>query len=105
MGSRGILLLKLAPPKHYILNENRINNISSSKLFTRHCTTSSLEPPDLSRLAETARISLNPSRVIHFLVLQVEEFTPKIRAYQVIDWYARNSLNPSRVSLIVGRRH
>ncbi|RRT72890.1 hypothetical protein B296_00012048 [Ensete ventricosum] len=38
------------------------------------------EPPDVSRLADTARISLTPE--------EVEQFAPKIR--QVIDWYARS---------------
>ncbi|KAK3213036.1 hypothetical protein Dsin_017742 [Dipteronia sinensis] len=82
MGSRGILLLKLSPPKHFVFNKNT-KNVSSSKLFIRHCstttTTSSLEPPDLPRLAETARISLTPR--------EVEEFAPKIR--QVIDWFGQ----------------
>ncbi|MCD7463774.1 hypothetical protein HAX54_051354 [Datura stramonium] len=38
-----------------------------------------LEPPDVPRLAQTARISLAPQ--------QVEEFAPKIR--QVIDWFGQ----------------
>ncbi|KAK4853380.1 hypothetical protein QYF36_008350 [Acer negundo] len=92
MGSRGILLLKLAPPKQFVFNKNT-KNVSSSKLFIRHCstTTSSLEPPDLPRLAETARISLTPR--------EVEEFAPKIR--QVIDWFGQlqavdlNSIDPA----------
>ncbi|KAK8654818.1 hypothetical protein V6N13_107416 [Hibiscus sabdariffa] len=42
-------------------------------------TRSSLQPPDLPRLAETARISLAPN--------EVEEFAPKIR--QVIDWFGQ----------------
>ncbi|KAG9132412.1 hypothetical protein Leryth_008351 [Lithospermum erythrorhizon] len=46
---------------------------------TRSYSTSSLEPPDVSRLAETARISLSPE--------EVEEFGPKIR--QVIDWFGK----------------
>ncbi|GER32122.1 aspartyl/glutamyl-tRNA(Asn/Gln) amidotransferasesubunit C [Striga asiatica] len=46
----------------------------------RFCTArSSLEPPDVARLAETARISLTPQ--------QVEEFGPKIR--QVVDWFGQ----------------
>ncbi|XP_051151688.1 glutamyl-tRNA(Gln) amidotransferase subunit C, chloroplastic/mitochondrial [Andrographis paniculata] len=40
---------------------------------------SSLEPPDLKKLAETARISLTPQ--------EVEEFAPKIR--QVVDWFGQ----------------
>lgn len=38
-----------------------------------------LEPPDVPRLAETARISLNPQ--------EIEEFAPKIR--QVVDWFGQ----------------
>ncbi|KAF5461653.1 hypothetical protein F2P56_017732, partial [Juglans regia] len=49
----------------------------------RSCSTasirSSLEPPDVPRLAETARISLTQN--------EVEEFAPKIR--QVIDWFGQ----------------
>ncbi|KAH7574304.1 hypothetical protein ACOSP7_008384 [Xanthoceras sorbifolium] len=94
MGSRGILLLKLAPPKHYIFNKNTIS-ISSSKVVIRRCSTtttrSSLQPPDVLRLAETARISLTSQ--------EVEEFGPKIR--QVIDWFGQlqavdlNSIDPA----------
>ncbi|CAA0838393.1 Glutamyl-tRNA(Gln) amidotransferase subunit C-chloroplastic/mitochondrial [Striga hermonthica] len=40
---------------------------------------SSLEPPDVAHLAETARISLTPQ--------QVEEFGPKI--HQVVDWFGQ----------------
>ncbi|KAG6644039.1 hypothetical protein I3843_08G027700 [Carya illinoinensis] len=49
----------------------------------RSCSTasirSSLEPPDVPRLADTARISLTQN--------EVEEFAPKIR--QVIDWFGQ----------------
>ncbi|EPS62057.1 hypothetical protein M569_12736, partial [Genlisea aurea] len=38
-----------------------------------------LDPPDVSRLAETARISISPE--------EVEEFAPKIR--QVVDWFGQ----------------
>ncbi|KAK8477568.1 hypothetical protein V6N11_057043 [Hibiscus sabdariffa] len=53
-----------------------------TNLGTRNFSTkirSSLQPPDLPRLAETARISLAPN--------EVEEFAPKIR--QVIDWFGQ----------------
>ncbi|EYU29304.1 hypothetical protein ABFS82_05G134100 [Erythranthe guttata] len=40
---------------------------------------SCLQPPDVPRLAQTARISLTPQ--------QVEEFAPKIR--QVVDWFGQ----------------
>ncbi|KAK2661407.1 hypothetical protein Ddye_007940 [Dipteronia dyeriana] len=76
MGSRGILLLKLAPSRRYILNKNRINNISSSKLFIQHCTFSSLQPSELPRLAKNYSNFSNPSRV--------EEFPPKIRQFECL---------------------
>ncbi|XP_047335149.1 glutamyl-tRNA(Gln) amidotransferase subunit C, chloroplastic/mitochondrial [Impatiens glandulifera] len=44
-----------------------------------HGVSSSLEPPDVSRLAKTARISLTPD--------EVEELAPKIR--QVVDWFGQ----------------
>ncbi|KAF8407123.1 hypothetical protein HHK36_006248 [Tetracentron sinense] len=44
-----------------------------------YATPSALPPPDLPRLAQTARISLTP--------LEVEEFAPKIQ--QVIDWFGQ----------------
>ncbi|ESR63992.1 glutamyl-tRNA(Gln) amidotransferase subunit C [Citrus sinensis] len=95
MGSRGLLLLKGAAPKHHIFNNTK-GSIFSSKMPTRYyyydydynnrtrnCSTtttrSSLEPPDVPRLAQTARISLTPH--------EVEEFAPKIR--QVIDWFGQ----------------
>uniref|UniRef100_A0A251RR57 Putative glu-tRNAGln amidotransferase C subunit n=1 Tax=Helianthus annuus TaxID=4232 RepID=A0A251RR57_HELAN len=40
---------------------------------------SSLERPDVARLAETARISLTPQ--------EAEEFAPKIQ--QVVDWFGQ----------------
>ncbi|TKY51551.1 Glutamyl-tRNA(Gln) amidotransferase subunit C [Spatholobus suberectus] len=54
------------------------------KLFQfRSCssttTCSSLQPPDLPRLAKTAQISLTPN--------EVEEIAPKIQ--QVIDWFGQ----------------
>ncbi|KAJ0030882.1 hypothetical protein Pint_12897 [Pistacia integerrima] len=99
MGSRGLLLLKgVAPPSNYIFNYTRTRSSSwSSKTpIFRECstttaTTSSLEPPDVPRLAETARISLSPH--------EVDEFAPKIR--QVIDWFGQlqavdlNSVDPA----------
>lgn len=42
-------------------------------------TRSSLLPPDVPRLADTARVTLTPC--------EVEEFAPKIR--QVIDWFGK----------------
>ncbi|KAI9177545.1 hypothetical protein LWI28_016558 [Acer negundo] len=73
IGSRGILLLKLAPPK----------------LVIRHCSTttksSSLEPPDLPRLAETTRISLTPHEVFIFLHLHfLQLFSIFLRLFFVV---------------------
>ncbi|KAL8537320.1 hypothetical protein ACS0TY_012463 [Phlomoides rotata] len=83
MGSKTVQFLLRAPPLP-----------PSSRLFSlRHCNfplasvankrfysvKSSLEPPDVPRLAETARISLTPQ--------EVEEFAPKIR--QVVDWFGQ----------------
>ncbi|XP_044471172.1 glutamyl-tRNA(Gln) amidotransferase subunit C, chloroplastic/mitochondrial [Mangifera indica] len=99
MGSRGFLLLKcLAPPKHnhFVFNCTRIGSWSSEtpklrKFSTTTAASSSLEPPDVPRLAETARISLCPQ--------EVDEFAPKIR--QVIDWFGQlqavdlNSVDPA----------
>nr|B9INH0.1 RecName: Full=Glutamyl-tRNA(Gln) amidotransferase subunit C, chloroplastic/mitochondrial; Short=Glu-AdT subunit C [Populus trichocarpa] len=89
MGSRAVLLLKgPSPPKHsilFLLNHKKISPAPSIRRFTTKATAngSSLEPPDVARLAETARISLTPQ--------QVEEFGPKIR--QVIDWHALLSVD------------
>ncbi|GMY17523.1 glutamyl-tRNA(Gln) amidotransferase subunit C, chloroplastic/mitochondrial isoform X2 [Fagus crenata] len=92
MGSKALLMLKgvsFIAPKNQIFNFNRkssfskvvVNHNNNSKV--RSCSTnttqSSLEPPDLPRLAETARISLTPN--------EVEEFAPKIG--QVIDWFGQ----------------
>ncbi|RZC50070.1 hypothetical protein C5167_018493 [Papaver somniferum] len=52
-------------------NANKPRNFSTQS--------SVLPPPDVSRLAQTARISLTPN--------EVEEFAPKIR--QVIDWFGQ----------------
>ncbi|KAI3860078.1 hypothetical protein MKX03_033778 [Papaver bracteatum] len=52
-------------------NANKHRNFSAQS--------SILPPPDVSRLAQTARISLTPN--------EVEEFAPKIR--QVIDWFGQ----------------
>ncbi|KAB5514156.1 hypothetical protein DKX38_028062 [Salix brachista] len=86
MGSRAVLLLVgPSPPKQNILFLLNYKKVSSAPSIRRRFTTkatadgSSLEPPDVARLAETARISLTPQ--------QVEAFGPKIR--QVIDWFGQ----------------
>ncbi|EEF45832.1 glutamyl-tRNA(Gln) amidotransferase subunit C, chloroplastic/mitochondrial [Ricinus communis] len=98
MGSRALLLLKVALPlKHQIKCLNYTKITPASELLTKRrfsikaTNGSSLQPPDVSRLAETARISLNQN--------EVEEFAPKIR--QVIDWFGQlqavdlNSVEPA----------
>ncbi|XVF35386.1 hypothetical protein REPUB_Repub18cG0141200 [Reevesia pubescens] len=88
MGSRALQLLMLGNFKF----KSSFSFASSSKLFflinnnnpkVRNLSTktrSSLQPPpDVARLAETARISLHPN--------EVDEFAPKIR--QVIDWFGQ----------------
>ncbi|OMO86640.1 Aspartyl/glutamyl-tRNA(Asn/Gln) amidotransferase, C subunit [Corchorus olitorius] len=83
MGSRALLMLsnfKFKPSfafssskTFFLINKNpKVRNFSTK-------TRSSLEPPDVPRLAETARISLSPN--------EVEEFAPKIQ--QVIDWFGQ----------------
>ncbi|RDX98052.1 Glutamyl-tRNA(Gln) amidotransferase subunit C, chloroplastic/mitochondrial [Mucuna pruriens] len=47
--------------------------------FSSTTTCSSLQPPDLSRLAKTAQISLTPN--------EVEEIAPKIQ--KVLDWFGQ----------------
>ncbi|XP_012077343.1 glutamyl-tRNA(Gln) amidotransferase subunit C, chloroplastic/mitochondrial [Jatropha curcas] len=88
MGSKALLLLKIPTPlqRHQII-------LNYGRRYSTRSTTnvSSLQPPDLPRLAETARISLAPN--------EVEEFAPKIR--QVIDWFGQlqavdlNSVEPA----------
>ncbi|KAF2286985.1 hypothetical protein GH714_036726 [Hevea brasiliensis] len=91
MGSRALLLLKVpSPPRqNSIFNNRKLSSVS--ELLThyysyriRGCSTkaahgSSLQPPDMPRLAETARISLTPN--------EVEEFAPKIG--RVIHWFGQ----------------
>ncbi|KAF9662372.1 hypothetical protein SADUNF_Sadunf18G0046400 [Salix dunnii] len=82
MGSRAALLL--LPPKQnivFLLNYKKVSSVPSIRRFTTKATAdgSSLEPLDVARLADTARISLTPQ--------QVEAFGPKI--LQVIDWFGQ----------------
>ncbi|KAF8033937.1 hypothetical protein BT93_C0274 [Corymbia citriodora subsp. variegata] len=97
MASRALLLLGGATPTNHrrLLFTRGVATFSSSisllhakldRVIIRCCSTSnspspssSLEPPDVPRLAATARISLTPQ--------EIEEFTPKIR--QVVDWFGQ----------------
>ncbi|XP_028782083.1 glutamyl-tRNA(Gln) amidotransferase subunit C, chloroplastic/mitochondrial [Neltuma alba] len=56
-----------------IVHHDKVRSCSSTKIQ------SSLPPPDVTRLAETARIALTSN--------EVEEFAPKIQ--QVIDWFGQ----------------
>ncbi|XP_058107351.1 glutamyl-tRNA(Gln) amidotransferase subunit C, chloroplastic/mitochondrial isoform X3 [Magnolia sinica] len=49
---------------------------AAARYYSVRC---SLEPPDVPRLADTARISLTPK--------EVEDFAPKIQ--QMIDWFGQ----------------
>ncbi|XP_019263764.1 PREDICTED: glutamyl-tRNA(Gln) amidotransferase subunit C, chloroplastic/mitochondrial-like [Nicotiana attenuata] len=84
MGSSIKALHLLKPATYSFFFNFTKNGISSLPLPIKqrrsYCVKSSvLEPPDVPRLAETARISLTPQ--------QVEEFAPKIQ--QVIDWFGQ----------------
>ncbi|XVF89136.1 hypothetical protein PTKIN_Ptkin19aG0106200 [Pterospermum kingtungense] len=82
MGSRALLMLSNFKFKTSFSSSSipffLINKNSKTRNFSVK-TTSYLQPPDVPRLAETARISLAPN--------EVEEFAPKIR--QVIDWFGQ----------------
>ncbi|KAG7031739.1 Glutamyl-tRNA(Gln) amidotransferase subunit C, chloroplastic/mitochondrial [Cucurbita argyrosperma subsp. argyrosperma] len=88
MGSGALRLLKgassLPSLNPQIFISTSLNSLPVSSIRIRKCSTApgiraSLQPPDVPRLAETARISLNPN--------EVEEFAPKIR--QVVDWFGQ----------------
>ncbi|XP_073147018.1 glutamyl-tRNA(Gln) amidotransferase subunit C, chloroplastic/mitochondrial [Henckelia pumila] len=72
------LLRSLLPPPFSSLRKGAFPKVLvPSKRF--YAAKSSLELPDVQRLAGTARISLTPQ--------QVEEFGPKIQ--QVVDWFGQ----------------
>ncbi|KAB2019833.1 hypothetical protein E1A91_D07G025300v1 [Gossypium mustelinum] len=85
MGSRALLMLTNFNFKTTVSSFGSASNpffLIKNNLRTRNFSTktrSSLQPPDLPGLAETARISLAPN--------EVEEFAPKIG--QVIDWFGQ----------------
>ncbi|CAB4296996.1 unnamed protein product [Prunus armeniaca] len=91
MGSRALLLVKgvsssPVPKNQLFCNFNCKSNFPrpNNNWVRTNCSTTqssgpSLEPPDLPRLAQTARISLTPH--------EVEEFAPKIGL--VIDWFGQ----------------
>ncbi|XP_059640179.1 uncharacterized protein LOC132282491 isoform X2 [Cornus florida] len=80
MGSRALSLLRTT--NHGVSNSRRRSSFSKSstqKWVRNYSVRSGLEPLDVPRLAETARISLPPG--------EVEEIAPKIR--QVLDWFGQ----------------
>ncbi|KAI4352892.1 hypothetical protein L6164_007100 [Bauhinia variegata] len=93
MGSRGLLLKGASYSSamcHSLISDCRSssNYFGFPKAITIHykkvrsfssTTRSSLQTPDVPRLAETARISLTST--------EIEEFAPKIK--QVIDWFGQ----------------
>ncbi|XP_004291148.1 PREDICTED: glutamyl-tRNA(Gln) amidotransferase subunit C, chloroplastic/mitochondrial [Fragaria vesca subsp. vesca] len=90
MGSRALLLVKDVSccllPKNQLLPNFNCNRKLPQVLHRRRSLStaitagsSSLEPLDVPRLAETARISLTPQ--------EVEEFAPKIG--QVMEWFGQ----------------
>ncbi|KAL5558616.1 hypothetical protein UlMin_034827 [Ulmus minor] len=96
MGSRALVLVKEVkcfpwPKEHNLFgnfncksNSPKVLILPNKDWVRRNCSTStapgsSLEPPDVPRVAATARISLTPQ--------EAEEFAPKIQ--QVVDWFGQ----------------
>ncbi|XP_059642292.1 glutamyl-tRNA(Gln) amidotransferase subunit C, chloroplastic/mitochondrial [Cornus florida] len=80
MGGKALSLLRTT--NHGVFNlrrRSRFSKSSTQKWVRNYSVRSGLEPLDVPRLAETARISLSPD--------EVEEFAPKIR--QVLDWFGQ----------------
>lgn len=87
MASRGLLFLKATATNQNFGNNNKSTfgrflttfRIRKVQKYSTQLSAAGLQPPDVSRLAETARISLTPN--------EVEEFGPKIQ--QVVDWFGK----------------
>ncbi|XP_075522433.1 glutamyl-tRNA(Gln) amidotransferase subunit C, chloroplastic/mitochondrial isoform X2 [Primulina tabacum] len=73
-----LLRSSLLPPPLSSLRKSSFSRVLVQKKRF-YAVKSSLELPDVQRLAETARISLTPQ--------QVEEFEPKIQ--QVVEWFGQ----------------
>ncbi|KAL1295293.1 hypothetical protein HN51_056184 [Arachis hypogaea] len=69
----------LRSPRLSFSIHNKKKKLLKFRSFSSKSTCSSLQPPDVSRLAKTAQISLTPD--------EIEEFAPKIQ--QVIDWFGQ----------------
>ncbi|THF99095.1 hypothetical protein TEA_021936 [Camellia sinensis var. sinensis] len=82
MGSRALLLLRPTTSTKDLYFKGRFLSealIPEKRRIRSYSVRSTIHPPDLPRLAETARISLTPD--------EVEEFAPKIQ--QVVDWFGQ----------------
>ncbi|CAL5361470.1 unnamed protein product [Camellia sinensis] len=82
MGSRALLLLRPTTSTKDLYFKSRFLSealIVEKRRVRSYSVRSTIHPPDLPRLAETARISLTPD--------EVEEFAPKIQ--QVVDWFGQ----------------
>ncbi|MQL74612.1 hypothetical protein Taro_006968 [Colocasia esculenta] len=83
-GGAVLAVVRRAPvgstPHHWLV-PSAVTQRSPNFPGRRFCTRAraALEPPDVTRLADTARISLSSE--------EVEEFAPKIR--QVVDWFGQ----------------
>uniref|UniRef100_A0A7C9CVG1 Glutamyl-tRNA(Gln) amidotransferase subunit C, chloroplastic/mitochondrial n=1 Tax=Opuntia streptacantha TaxID=393608 RepID=A0A7C9CVG1_OPUST len=80
----GTLITLRAGATLWTRSSSRTLNFASSFVHRRDkrnisIKSSSFDPPDVGRLAETARISLTPQ--------EVEEFGPKIQ--QVVEWFGQ----------------
>ncbi|XP_057976458.1 glutamyl-tRNA(Gln) amidotransferase subunit C, chloroplastic/mitochondrial [Malania oleifera] len=77
--SRAVFMLCQIPTKHCLCSRQSCFGKAFMQRVRSYSARSAQDPPDVPRLAETARISLTPS--------EVEEFAPKIQ--QVIDWFGQ----------------
>ncbi|KAG8097688.1 hypothetical protein GUJ93_ZPchr0013g33774 [Zizania palustris] len=81
------------------LRRRSLSSSSTCPYAAAEAGSGALEPPDLPRLADSARISLSPE--------EAEEFAPKIR--QVVDWFGQlqavdlESVEPSLRAGTAGR--
>ncbi|KAK9699810.1 hypothetical protein RND81_08G196800 [Saponaria officinalis] len=82
------LLIAFKPTTNMLLNNSLIisKTTNFTKLFSQRTNlrkfsikSSTFDPPDVARLANTARITLTPQ--------EVEEFGPKIQ--KVVDWFGQ----------------
>ncbi|XP_043688073.1 glutamyl-tRNA(Gln) amidotransferase subunit C, chloroplastic/mitochondrial [Telopea speciosissima] len=78
MGSRALFAIRGISVSH-VLHPQRYHAWSCGSRACNFSAQSSLLPPDVQNLAETARITL--------ISKEVEEFAPKIQ--QVIDWFGQ----------------